>query len=94
MFEWLTSLFHKTPDVAEMADQGIQKAQEITSAIPSATEAPVVDAVAQKVEEVTQQFEQIKEAAPAVTAPAENVSAAPASADPTATPVDNTPKQL
>jgi methyl-accepting chemotaxis protein len=94
MFEWLTNLFHKSPDVAEMADQGIQKAQEITSAIPSATDAPVVDAVAEKVQQVTDQFEQIKEAAPAVTAPTENVSAAPAPAAPSAAPVDNTPKQL
>lgn len=95
MFEWLTNLFHKSPDVAEMADQGIQKAQEITNVIPGEADNQVVDAVAEKVEQVTQQFEQIKENAPSV-APAapEGPATPPSPAAETPVPTDNTPKQV
>jgi|JI10StandDraft_1071094.scaffolds.fasta_scaffold630915_2 hypothetical protein len=64
MFEWLTNLFHHADDVSQMADQGIQSAQEITDIIPGEVDNQVVDAVTEHVDQVTQQFEDIKKNIP------------------------------
>jgi phage-related minor tail protein len=60
MFEWFTNLFQHAEDLSQMADQGIQSAQDITDAIPGEVDNQVADAVIEKVEQVTQQFEDIK----------------------------------
>lgn len=64
MFEWFTKLFQHAEDVSQIADQGIQKAQEISDMIPGEADNQVVDAVSEKVEQVTGQFEEIKKNVP------------------------------
>lgn len=86
MFEWLTNLFHKSPDVAEIADQGIQKAQEITTAIPGDADNQVVQAVEEKVQQVTEHFEQIKENVPETAAAPSTPVTPVAPVDPAAAP--------
>lgn len=64
MFEWLTNLFHHAEDVSQMANQGIQSAQDIADAIPGEADNQVVDGITEKVEQVTGQFEDIKKNVP------------------------------
>ncbi len=64
MFEWFTNLFQHADDVQKMAEDGIQSAQEITEMIPGDADSQVVDAISTKVEEVTGQFENIKDNLP------------------------------
>jgi hypothetical protein len=60
MFDWFTNLFKKADDVNQMAQDGVEKAREVTQMIPGDADDKVVDAVADKVEEVTQKFDDIK----------------------------------
>ena len=64
MFEWFTKLFQHAEDVSQMADKGIQSAQDIADIIPGEADNQVVDDVTEKVEQVTQQFEEIKKNIP------------------------------
>lgn len=64
MFEWFTNLFQHAEDVQKMAEDGIQSAQDITGMIPGEADDQVVEAITTKVEEVTGQFENIKENLP------------------------------
>lgn len=64
MFEWFTNLFQHADDISQMADEGVQKAQEITDLIPGDVDNQAVQAITNKVEEVSGQFESIKDNLP------------------------------
>ena len=64
MFEWLTNLFSHAEDVQQMAEDGIKSAQDITDIIPGEVDNQVADAITDKVEEITGQFEAIKDNIP------------------------------
>lgn len=64
MFTWLKNLFQQADDVSQMAQDGAEKARQITDMIPGDADDKTVDAIADKVDEVTQQFDAIKKNLP------------------------------
>lgn len=64
MFDWLKGLFGRANDMQQMAEDGVKKAREITNLIPGEADDKLVDSVADKVEEVTQKFDDIKGSLP------------------------------
>lgn len=64
MFDWLKQLFGRADDVAQMAEDGAKKAREITKMIPGDADDKTVDAIADKVDEVTGKFDEIKKSVP------------------------------
>lgn len=61
MFEWLTNLFSQHTDkIQQIAEEGMQSAQGITDMIPGDLDNQAVEGITTKVEEVTGQFEEIK----------------------------------
>lgn len=64
MFEWLKQLLGGAGDISQMAEDGAQKAREITNMIPGEADDAAVEAISGKVEEVTQKFEDIKKNLP------------------------------
>lgn len=64
MFDWLKELFGRAGDVSQIAEDGAQKAREITQLIPGDADDKAVEAIADKVDEVTQKFDDIKKNIP------------------------------
>ncbi len=64
MFDWLKGLFGQADTVSQMAEDGAKKAREITQMIPGDADDRAVDAIADKVDEVTQKFDDIKKNIP------------------------------